>query len=422
MADVFDLPDVGEGISEGELVSWLVEEGDHVEEDQPLVEIMTDKATVEIPSPRDGVILERHHEEGDMVEVHSPLLVIGEEGEEHDQQPSASEPKETEETAKQERQQKEKQKTVSRKASTDGEIEQPSTPGRVLATPATRRFAREQDVEIENVSGSGKAGRVLKEDIQEFIEEQKSAASQPVSRRPAGAGEEPVDTMPFRGVRKMVSDQMEESKRNAAHFTIVDEVDMTEIVEARESLKPQAEEKEVHLTYLPFIFKALLPALREFPVLNAELDKDNKEIKLKKYYHFGFACDTEDGLKVPVVRNVDQKNVFELAEEITEKAAAAREGTLDPDKMQGSTFTVTSAGNIGGLFATPVINYPEVAIMGIHEIKDRPVVRDGDIVIRKMMYLSVSLDHRVVDGAEGVRFSNHVIELLENPYRMLAEV
>ncbi len=438
MALVFDLPDVGEGITEGELVSWLVEEGDHVEEDDPIVEVMTDKATVEIPSPRSGVILKRYNEEGDMVKVESPLVVIGEEGE--DWEEGEAERKQTvkeRQTAEKQAEKKEKEEEetqpepATKTASADGNGKPAPEPseGRTLATPATRRLAREKNVNLDNVEGTGKAGRVLKEDVLKYAETDGEAAvaepettAEPVPTTQEVEGEEPVESVPFRGVRKVISEAMSTSKDNAAHFTVVDEADMTRLVEIRNDLKEKAQEQNIKLTYLPFIFKALVPALKEFPRLNSSLDEESQEIKVKKYYHFGFACDTDEGLKVPVVNHVDQKSIFQLAREINDKAQRARDGDLSTDELQGSTFTVTSAGNIGGLFATPIINYPESAIMGIHEIKDRPVARDGEVVIRKMMYLSLSLDHRIVDGADGVRFSNRVIEFFEKPHHLLAEI
>lgn len=437
MALVFDLPDVGEGLKEGELVSWLVEEGDEVTEDQPLAEVMTDKATVEIPSPRDGFILERFHEPGELIQVETPLVVIGDEGEEWDgdvEEAETSTPEDTEEDDSKEEvetpsaEPEPQEETPVKPGESNDEVPVPE--GRVLATPATRRLAREKQIDISQVEGTGEAGRVLKEDVLRHAEketptpehagEEPSEEITPPTFAPVEGSEE-EESVPFRGVRKMVSEAMERSKENAAHFTCVDEVDMTRIVEIRKDLKERAEQQGISLTYLPFIFKALLPALREFPFLNSVLDKEAGEIRKKKYYHFGFACDTDEGLKVPVVEHVDQKSIFQLAAEIQEKAQKAREGTLSADELKGSTFTITSAGNIGGLFATPIINYPEVSIMGIHEIKDRPVARDGEVVIRKMMYLSLSLDHRVVDGADGVRFSNRVIDILENPHLLLAQ-
>ena len=435
MATVFDLPDIGEGIQEGEIVTWLVEEGDTIKEEEPIAEVMTDKATVEVPAPRSGVILKRYNNEGDMVDVHTPLVVIGDEGEEWEEDSAdeaetetVDEEPEEEAVAEEEPEPEpeEAESTISTSHTGNGQELQEAPEGRVLATPATRRVAREKNVDISRVEGTGKAGRILKEDVLRFAEggpqEDEQPSTTPTSPLEEITGEEDEETIPYSGVRKTIGKAMSTSKNNAAHFTHVDEVDMTQIVEARNALKEKAEERNVKLHYLPFIIKALVPALKEFPQMNSTLEEDEGQIRIKNYYHIGFACDTEEGLKVPVIRHVDKKSIFHIAQEIQEKAQAARDGTIDPQDLQGSTFTITSAGNIGGLFATPVINYPEVGILGVHEIKERPVAVDGEVDVRDMMYLSLSFDHRVVDGADGARFCNRIIEFLETPTLLLAEI
>lgn len=437
MATVFDLPDIGEGIQEGEIVTWLVEEGDTIKEEEPIAEVMTDKATVEVPAPRSGVILKRYNNEGDMVDVHTPLVVIGDEGEDWEEESADEAETETvdeepeeeavaEEEPEPEPEPEEAESTISTSPTGNGQELQEAPEGRVLATPATRRVAREKNVDISRVEGTGKAGRILKEDVLRFAEggpqEDEQPSTTPTSPLEEITGEEDEETIPYSGVRKTIGNAMSTSKDNAAHFTHVDEVDMTQIVEARNALKEKAEERNVKLHYLPFIIKALVPALKEFPQMNSTLEEDEGQIRIKNYYHIGFACDTEEGLKVPVIRHVDKKSIFHIAQEIQEKAQAARDGTIDPQDLQGSTFTITSAGNIGGLFATPVINYPEVGILGVHEIKERPVAVDGEVDVRDMMYLSLSFDHRVVDGADGARFCNRIIEFLETPTLLLAEI
>jgi len=439
MATVFDLPDIGEGIKEGEIVTWLVEEGDSIKEEEPVAEVMTDKATVEIPAPRSGIILKRYNNEGDTVQVDTPLVVIGEEGEGWESDGSEAseasdtgteEPEPASSPADQEPEAAEADSGATATGteapplrSDNGQELEQAPEGRVLATPATRRVAREKDVDISRVDGTGKAGRVLKEDVLRHAEQTDHEAVAPTGpAREEISGEESEEALPYSGVRKMIGESMSASKENAAHFTHVDEVDMTRIVEARNNLKETAEERGIKLHYLPFIIKALIPAIKEFPIMNSTLDTEEGEIRVKNYYHIGFACDTDEGLKVPVIRHADRKSIFHIAQEIQEKAEAAREGTIDPDDLQGSTFTVTSAGNIGGLFATPVINYPEVAILGVHEIKERPVAIDGNVEVRDMMYLSLSFDHRVVDGADGARFCNRLIEFLETPTMLLAEI
>jgi pyruvate dehydrogenase E2 component (dihydrolipoamide acetyltransferase) len=370
-----------------------------------------------------------------MVDVHTPLVVIGDEGEEWEEDSAdeaetetVDEEPEEEAVAEEEPEPEpeEAESTISTSHTGNGQELQEAPEGRVLATPATRRVAREKNVDISRVEGTGKAGRILKEDVLRFAEggpqEDEQPSTTPTSPLEEITGEEDEETIPYSGVRKTIGKAMSTSKNNAAHFTHVDEVDMTQIVEARNALKEKAEERNVKLHYLPFIIKALVPALKEFPQMNSTLEEDEGQIRIKNYYHIGFACDTEEGLKVPVIRHVDKKSIFHIAQEIQEKAQAARDGTIDPQDLQGSTFTITSAGNIGGLFATPVINYPEVGILGVHEIKERPVAVDGEVDVRDMMYLSLSFDHRVVDGADGARFCNRIIEFLETPTLLLAEI
>ncbi len=439
MATVFDLPDIGEGIQEGEIVTWLVEEGDQIKEEEPVAEVMTDKATVEIPAPRSGVILKRYNNEGDTVQVDTPLVVIGEKGEDWQESDgdasveTTSEPEEEEPSSVDHRENEQPGEDISESTAASGkktalqqenghELED-SPEGRVLATPATRRVAREKEVDLSRVEGTGKAGRILKEDVLRFAEQSQTDGTESADFVTGQiTGEESEETVPYSGVRKVIGETMSRSKNNAAHFTHVDEVDMTRIVDTRNNLKEKAKDRGIKLHYLPFIIKALIPTIREFPMMNSTLDEEKGEIRVKNYYHIGFACDTKEGLKVPVIRHADKKSLFHIAQEIQEKAEAAREGTISPEDLQGSTFTVTSAGNIGGLFATPVINYPEVGILGVHEIKERPVAIDGEVEIRKMMYLSLSFDHRVVDGADGARFCNRLIEFLETPAMLLAEL
>ncbi|MDP7032977.1 MAG: dihydrolipoamide acetyltransferase family protein, partial [Planctomycetota bacterium] len=220
---------------------------------------------------------------------------------------------------------------------------------------------------------------------------------------------------PLKGLRRAIADAMVKSVYTAPHFTYVDEIDMSAMVRLRQSVKPMAAEKGVKINYLPFIIKATLRALEEFPMMNASLDESSGEIVLKKYYHIGFACATPRGLVVPVIRDADTKGLFQIASEMGSLAEKARTGKASRDELTGSTFTVTSTGNVGGMMATPIINHPEVAIMGVHVIKERPVVRDGQIVIGHLMNLSLSFDHRVIDGEVGARFTNRIKEFLEEP-------
>ena len=438
MAFEFKLPDIGEGIHEGEIVRWLVKEGDVVEEDQPIVEVMTDKATVELPSPVAGKILEIRAKEGEIVKVGSVLVVIGEEGE-----APKRDGREREAAVVAPTPAKKAEKAPAAPAPPPPPAA-PPTPKRkrVLATPATRRLARELGVDITQVEGTGPGGRVTDEDVRRFAEQiagvkaevpappkpeakEKVEAAAPAPPRPAAVPlryEELEERVPIRGIRKRISDHMRHAKDTAAHFTYVDEVDVTELVKLRESLLPLAEKEGVKLTYLPFIVKATVAALKKHPWLNAHVDYEKEEITIKRYYHIGIATATEQGLLVPVVKDADRLSILEIAAEIQRLAQRAREGKIELEEIRGSTFTITSLGPIGGLFATPVINSPEVAILGVHEIKKRPVVAEGEIVIRDIMYIAVSFDHRVIDGHVGAAFAKEVKALLEDPQRLLVSM
>jgi pyruvate dehydrogenase E2 component (dihydrolipoamide acetyltransferase) len=430
----FRLPDIGEGIAEGEITQWHVEVGQEVREDDPFVEVMTDKATVEIPAPHAGVIQELRVPAGQAVPVGEVIAVIATSGE----APAAPAAAKSEPSAA--------PAPVSAvaaaapvAASVQAEPVAPVAAGngspaaatrKVLASPAVRRRAREQGVDLSVVSGTGPAGRVTREDFARFVQEGTPAgapvsvpAAAPAVPRPAASpilapsgGETRI---PLRGIRKRIADRMQQSKQTAAHFTYVDELDCTELVAAREALKPLAAEQGVKLTYMPFLVKAVTTAMPRFPMLNASLDEASQEIVQKLDYNIGFAADTEAGLMVPVVHGAAHKSLLRLGADIQDLAVRAREGKLSLEEVTGSTFTITNAGNIGGLFATPVINYPEVAILGVHKMEDRAVVRDGEVVIRRMMHLSLSLDHRVVDGAVGARFMNELLRLLEDPRQLL---
>jgi|FaiFalFF_MnMetaG_3_1042247.scaffolds.fasta_scaffold05923_2 pyruvate dehydrogenase E2 component (dihydrolipoamide acetyltransferase) len=411
MAFEFRLPDIGEGMVEAEIVRWFVQEGDSIQEDQPMVELMTDKANVVIPSPRKGVVLKRFGREGEVVKVGSVLVVIGEPGEVPVAAATGVE--------------------AAVPASATREVSAPTPgvgpvvpPGRVLATPATRRLARELGVDLRQVPPTGPHGRVTKEDVLRFAEAQRAPAA-PAPPPPVEAPVVPVgpeERIPLRGLRRVIARRMVQSKRTAPHFTYVEEVDMTELVRWREQMKPIAEAQGVRLTYLPFIIKAVVIGLKRFPVINASLDEEKEEIVLKKYYHIGIAVQTDQGLTVPVIHDADKRSLLDLAREVERLSKAAREGRLALHEVRGSTFTITSLGKLGGLLATPIINYPEVAILGVHKIEPRPVVRNGEIVVRSMMNVSLSFDHRVVDGAVGAEFTQVVREHLENPHLLFLQM
>jgi pyruvate dehydrogenase E2 component (dihydrolipoamide acetyltransferase) len=397
----FKLPDIGEGVSEGEILKWMVKEGENVKEDQPLVEIMTDKVNVQIPSPRTGKISKILVKEGEVAKVGQTIVVIEEGGSEKQEAQIHEQKKEEPEHAK----------VVSQasQASTQ-QIQQ-----NVIATPATRRLARELGVDITKVKGTGPGGRITDEDV-------RVAASSLTIEKKAEQVQLAEERIPLRGIRKLIAERMVLSKQVSAHVTHVDEVDMTDVVMLREALKGSAEKRGVRLTYLPLIIKALVPALKEFPYINASVDLSSGNIILKKYYNIGIATDTEQGLVVPVVKEVDKKDIFQIASEIEKLAERARAGQLTLEEVKGSTFTITNIGTIGGLFATPIINQPEVAILGVHKITKRPVVRDDRIEIRDVTYLSLTFDHRIVDGAYAARFTSRLIEILQDKKKLMAEI
>jgi len=412
----FRLPDIGEGVAEGEVVKWLVKKGDEVKENQPLVEIMTDKVNVEIPSPKQGIIQKLMAKEGEIVKVGQVLLAIEEKG----GQPTGSAPERTPAATKP-------------TSSTSAETHTPARPqeiplttgpqtsrkaDEVLATPATRKLARDLGVDLSVVQGTGRGGRITDEDVQRFKQLGRALAAVTVTTSGPRGVEERV---PLRGIRRKVAEHMLKSKNATAQVTHVDEVDMTEIAHLRERAKAAAEKRGVKLTYLPFVIKALIPALKQYPYLNSSLDDEKEEIVLKKYYNIGIATDTESGLVVPVIKDAERKSITQLATEIATLSEKAHTGQLALNEVQGSTFTITNVGGIGGVFATPIINYPEVAILGLHKITKRPVVEDNQITIRDMTYLSLSFDHRVMDGAMAARFVNAIKQYLEDPKLLLLE-
>ncbi len=386
-------------------MKWLAKEGEEVNENQPLVEIMTDKVNVEIPSPRKGTIIKLMAREGEVIKVGQVLLVIGEKGE---QAPVPVAPV----TAPTPTPAKVAVLARTFAAPTSKKLHE------ILATPATRKLARELGVDLALVQATGPGGRITDDDVRRFKESGlKPAALAVTVARPSGVEER----VPLRGIRRKTAERMVKSKHTAAHVTHVDEVDMTEVVHLRERAREATEKRGAKLTYLPFIIKALVPALKKYPYLNATLDDEKEEIVLKKYYNIGIATNTDQGLVVPVVKSADHKSITQLAEEIARLSERARAGQLTLDEIQGSTFTITNVGGIGGVFATPIINYPEVAILGVHKITKRPVVKDDQIVIRDMTYLSVSFDHRVLDGAVAAEFMNTVKQYLEDPKLLLVE-
>ncbi|MGB9628435.1 MAG: dihydrolipoamide acetyltransferase family protein [Thermodesulfobacteriota bacterium] len=414
MAFEFKFPDIGEGLTEGEIVRWFVKEGDEVKEGDPLVEVETDKALAEIPSPKTGVILKILAKEGEIVKVGQVIVIFGERGEVTEAIPP-------------------KRKSVG----VVGELEEapeevpliqvegkPTLIGEhALATPAVRALAKELGVDINQVKGTGPDGRVLEKDVRQFAEvkEGPSATERKITKVKKYDFYGYVERIPLKGVRRTIAKAMVKSKYTAPHVTTIDEADVTELWEIKEKEKKVAEKKGVKLTILPFIIKAVISGLIEHPYLNATLDEENEEIILKKYYNIGFATDTSEGLMVPVVKNAKDKSILQIGQELTQLAEKARDRTIDLADLKGGTFTITNFGALGGIYGTPIINYPEVAILGIGRIRDMPVVKEGNIVIRKILPLALSFDHRVVDGAEAARFLNKVIAHLEDPDLILLE-
>lgn len=422
MAFEFKLPDIGEGIHEGEIVKWFVKPGDEVKEDDILLEVQNDKAVVEIPSPVDGKVLEIMVEEGTVSVVGDVLLTI-DTGEEESSVTSEV-PQQKTETVKEE---------VVKTAQAVKQItESPQTEGKknVIAMPSVRKYAREKGVDIAFVTGSGNNGRILKEDIDNYlmggkateevvedVAKQVAKVSEPVAI-PEGANEERV---PLKGIRKAIANAMVNSKHTAPHVTHMDEVEVSALVAHRKKYKEFAAEQGTKLTYLPYVAKALVSALKKYPALNASIDDANEEIVYKKYYNIGIATDTEQGLFVPVVKDVDRKSIFTIANEITELAVKAREGKLSPNDMKGGTCTISNLGSARGAFFTPVINHPEVAILGIGRIDEKPIVKDGEIVVGQMLALSLSYDHRLIDGMTAQNALNHIKRLLNDPQLLILE-
>jgi pyruvate dehydrogenase E2 component (dihydrolipoamide acetyltransferase) len=419
----FKLPDIGEGVAEGEIVKWLVNAGDAVQEHQAVVEVMTDKATVEIPSPAAGKIAELRAKAGEVVKVGSVLFVLETAG----GVGAAAAPAHAPVAA-----------TPAREPALVGAASAPAqarraADERVLAVPSARRVARELGIDLGSVAGSGRNGVVRRADVEAAAQSRtltpaaKPAAAAAAAPAKPTAPATPVSfapgeretRIPFRGVRRKISEAMVRSKFTAPHFTVVEELDVTDLVKLREQAKQLGQESNVKVTFMPFIMKATALALAKFPMLNGHLDETTQELVRFGYVNLGIAMDTDNGLIVPVVKEVQSKGILQLAVELNELAERTRAGKVKQDELKGSTFSITNAGNIGGIFATPIINFPDIAILGVHRIVKRPGVVEtpqGDkIEVRQYMNLSCSVDHRLADGADGARFLVYLKRLLESP-------
>ncbi|KMY49294.1 dihydrolipoamide acetyltransferase family protein [Peribacillus loiseleuriae] len=429
MAFQFRLPDIGEGIHEGEIVKWFVKPGDKVQEDDVLCEVQNDKAVVEIPSPVEGTVEKVHVKEGTVAIVGDILISFDAPGYEdlqfkgdHGEESGAKEAESGQEVKTEEAPKQEAQAEV-------------DSNRRIIAMPSVRKYAREKGADIRQVAGSGDNGRVLKGDIDSFLT---GGSAAPATTQPDSvqveekettkaaavaipAGQYPETREKMSGIRKAIAKAMVNSKHTAPHVTLMDEIDVTKLVAHRKKFKEVAAQKGIKLTFLPYVVKALTSALREFPALNTSLDDATSEIVHKHYYNIGIAADTEKGLLVPVVKDADRKSTFAISNEINELGAKARDGKLAPDEMKGASCTISNIGSAGGQWFTPVINHPEVAILGIGRIAEKPVVRDGEIVAAPVLSLSLSFDHRMIDGATAQNALNHIKKLLNDPELLLME-
>jgi pyruvate dehydrogenase E2 component (dihydrolipoamide acetyltransferase) len=431
MRYIFNFPDIGEGITEGKILQWYVKKGQEVKTGDSLVKMETDKVVTDIPSPRDGTIINLFGKEGEIANVDAPLVELEIEGvsPEEAQKIAGDKPKPLE------------AKPIDEKgfgvvgtievagdsaflpAGSEGLPAIEKKPEckltkKALASPVARAMAKDMGIDINNVPGTGPAGRVMKKDIQLFYEQIQSgkAAASPITIEPQ---EPQVVYEPLSQIRKTIAKNMIRSKHNAAHMTVIEEVEVSELVKLRENHKQNYIDRGLKLSFLPFILKAVTQALKEFPSLNSQMDLENDRMILKKYFNIGIAVDTDDGLVVPVIRNVDKLSIAELSAQIMELADKARNRKLTLDDFKDGTFSVTNYGSIGGTFGVPVINYPQAAILGIGRILKTPVVKNDEIAVGHVLPLSMSVDHRIVDGADAARFINRVTGLLKDPLSLL---
>jgi len=382
----FKLPDLGEGITEGEVVKWRVKEGDAIEEHQVIVEVETDKAIVEVPSPKKGKVVRKNKAEGDVVSVGETLVTL--------------------ELEEKEVPEKEKRPPSVSVVGTVPEAEE------VLATPLVRNLAKRLGVDLKKVTGTGPGGRITEEDVKGAGEGVRKEAKDKYGS---------IERVAIKGVRKSIAKNLMLAQKNAAFVTGMDDCDITELWKLRIKEKGEAQKRGVHLTFLPFFMKASQHALREHPMLNASVDEETGDVIVKKYYNIGVAVDTPEGLMVPVVKDVDKKTIIELAGEVEELGKKARDRKITLEELKGSTFTISNFGTFGGVYATPIINYPDVAILGTGTIRERPWAVDGKIVLRVILPISFTFDHRVVDGKEAALFMNKVIKYLEDPGLLFIE-
>ncbi len=441
MQFTFNFPDLGEGLDEGTILEWYVKEGDPVKVGDPIVQMETDKVVADIPSPKEGTIAVRHGNVGDVIRVGSPLIVILLEGtvtsgEEAAGNEPSSKGEVTEEKQAVSIQEPEDAGAVvgTMEVAGNGDVLAASDESvreeagvnqlqarKALATPVARAMAKQMGIDINQVPGSGPSGRVKKADIQEYKERSRQETFRTGTTPPTRATNGDETYLPLTQIRKTIARNMLHSKLNAAHMSVFEEVEISRLMQIRASYKEWFNKKGVKLTYLPFIVKAVAQALKRHPQLNSRIDMENNRIVVRNRYHIGIAVDAPDGLVVPVVRDADRLTIFEIAREVGDLAERARARKLTLSDMKEGCFSITSFGSIGGIFATPVLNYPQAGILGVGRILKTPIVREDEIVIGNVMPLSLTVDHRVVDGGETTRFIKRVMEALDDPVAMLME-
>ena len=438
----YRFPELGEGLHEGEIIKMHIKAGDKVTDDDIVMEVQNDKAVVEVPCPVNGTVLEVFTKDGQVCRVGEVVAIIDAEGDVPEQDaPAEAHGSQEADAAKGSADTTASPAATTPIANEGGAATAAAVPAPdrdVLATPSVRKFARDQNVDISKVNGTGKYGKITREDVESFLsggsapaataaapaatEAPAAKAAAPTTAAPAGNVSLEEERVPFKGIRKAIANAMVKSAYTAPHVTIMDEVDVTELVAFRARMKPVAEKKGVKVTYLPFIVKALVAASRQFPALNAMIDEETNEIVYKKYYNIGIATDTDNGLIVPVIKDADRKSIWMIASSISDLALRGRDGKLAPNEMKGSTISISNIGSAGGMFFTPIINFPEVAILGTGRITEKPVVKNGEIIAAPVMALSLSFDHRIIDGATAQNFMNYIKTLLANPDMLVMEV
>lgn len=427
MRYIFKFPDIGEGLDEGTINQWYVKKGQAVKVGDPLVNMETDKVAADIPSPRNGVIAQIFGKVGDVVKVGEALVEIELEADENEV--SANEDVKVEAVEEEgagvvgtlEVAGNSAYLPASDEVHTSVSDEKKPVGRKALATPVARAYAKDLNIEINSVKGTGPAGRVTKQDILNHSNKAGSSVPKQVVSQSVVDSSELISYEPLSQIRKTIARNMSESKHKAAHMTVFEEVEISKLIDLRNRFKDQFAKKDVKLTYMAFILKAIALSLKKYKSLNAQLDLENNRMIYKNYFNIGIAVDTDYGLVVPVIKNVDKLTIMEIAQKITELAEKARKRELKLEDMQDGTFTITNYGAIGGLFAVPVINYPQAAILGTGRIYEKPIVVKGEIKVGTILPLSMSVDHRIVDGGDAARFLNQIMQYIEEPASMIME-